>query len=159
MRNRIISALSDGVFVVEAKKKSGSLITADYALEQGKQIFALPGKIYDKNSEGTNHLIKSGAFCVTNYEDILIDLKGGMLDMEIIDKNIFSQEELDSSGKNPLAPVEKIVYSCLSLEPTYIDDIIQITGIGVTKTISTLFTMEEKGLIKQPLKGYYIISI
>ena len=65
----------------------------------------------------------------------------------------------DMVNKNFLAPVEKIVYSCLSLEPKYIDDIIQHTGMGVTKTISTLFTMEEKGLIKQPLKGYYIISI
>lgn len=70
-RNRIISGLSDGVIVVEAKKKSGTMITVDFALEQGKNIFAIPGDITSKNSEGTNELIKQGAKTVTSIEDIL----------------------------------------------------------------------------------------
>ena len=70
-RNRIISGLSDGVLVIEARKNSGTNITVDFALEQGKEIFVIPGSIYSKTSDGTNFLIKEGAIPVTNYKDIL----------------------------------------------------------------------------------------
>ncbi len=71
-RNRIISALSSGVIVVEAKRRSGALITADFALEQGKNVFAVPGNIDSVYSEGTNNLIKDGAIPVTSYADVLL---------------------------------------------------------------------------------------
>jgi len=74
-RNRIISALSEGVVVVEAKQKSGTLITVDFALEQGKELYVVPGNINSANSYGTNELIKQGAKIITNVEDILEDLK------------------------------------------------------------------------------------
>lgn len=74
-RNRIISAISDGVLVVEAKQRSGTLITVDFALEQGKNIYVIPGNIDALNSVGTNELIKQGAKVVTKIEDILEDFK------------------------------------------------------------------------------------
>ncbi len=74
-RNRIISGLSDGVIVVEAKKRSGTLITVDFALEQGKNVYVIPGNITNPNSVGTNELIKQGAKCTTSINDVLDDYK------------------------------------------------------------------------------------
>lgn len=159
LRNRIISGLSDGVMVVEARRKSGSLITADLALEQGKQVYALPGRVHDVNSEGSNNLIKMGAMCVTSSEDIIMDLNGGDISLNNGETAMDFNDAVERADKNCLAPVEEMVYSCLSLEPMYIDDIIGRAGIGITKAISTLYVMEEKGIIKQPLKGYYIVAV
>ena len=74
IRNRIISGLSDGVLVIEAKKRSGTMITVGHALEQGKDVYAIPGNISSDNSYGTNMLIKEGAIPVTEIDDIIINL-------------------------------------------------------------------------------------
>lgn len=156
-RNRIISGLSDGVLVVEAEKRSGSLITADFALEQGKVVMAIPGRITDLKSQGCNNLIKMGGYCINEYNDIMesmgIEIPSGEKNSNI---NIESKNE---EKENSLAPLEKIVYSCVSLEPIYIDDILYKTNIKVTDLINILLGLENKKIIKQPVKGYYIINI
>ncbi len=149
IRNRIISGLSDGVLVVEARAKSGSLITAEHGLEQGRQIYAIPGRIMDKTCEGTNDLIRQGAICVNSPEDILEDLLGYN----------YKKKDVKEKPMAELTSSEEKVINCLGLEPVYIDDIIQKTCLGITKTISVLYMLEEKRRIKQPIRGYYILQI
>lgn len=149
MRNRIISAMADGILVIEAKKKSGSLITVDQGLELGRNIYAIPGKVTDTLSEGCNHLIQLGAKLVTCPDDILEDY------YDIREKSrLKCENKMDGLVMN-----EKKVYSCLSLEPKYIDYIIEETGYNVQETISILFGLETKGLIKQTVKNYYSVNL
>lgn len=154
LRNRIISGLSDGVFVICAKKKSGSLITADYALEQGKQVYAMPGRVLDALSEGSNHLIQMGAMCVTRPNDILLDFWG---EERLYEGETGIQNLQDE--KNCLAPAEKMVYSLLGLDPVHVDDIIAHANMSVSSAINVLYGLENKKLIKQPMHGYYIKNL
>ena len=148
MRNRIISGLSDGVLVVEAREKSGSLITADLALEQGKEVFAIPGRIEDKLSEGCLNLIKQGGEVVSKPEDILENF------------HINSIKEWNKLKKNNifLDSAEKIVYASLSLVPKHVDDIIADTNLLISQVLSILLKMELDGFIKQTAPGYYVQS-
>jgi DNA processing protein len=147
LRNRIISGISDGVLVVEAAKKSGSLITADQALEQGKDVYSIPGRIKDKYSEGTNELIKMGAKMVTKVDDIL----------EEIFHNYCNEKHKDSENATlGLAEIEKIVYSCLSLEPLFIDDIHIKANMPFNELQLVLTKLEFKEVIKQLPNKYYI---
>ena len=155
-RNRIISGLSDAVFVVEARENSGSLITVSYALEQGKEIYAVPGRIYEKLSEGTNRLIQEGAYLVREPEDILCGfsekIKG--FSLKTGEKNNFFEKK----PKLLLASKEKIVYACLSLCPKHLEKILEETGISMPELSTILFEMEAKQYIKQPLKNYFMIQ-
>ena len=148
MRNRLISGLADGVLIVEAKKRSGTLITVDWALEQGKEIYAIPGRAFDALSEGCNHLIQMGAKLVTDIEDLADDYG---LESRDLSKNY-------ENNQKTLAKNQRVVYSCLGLEPKYIDSIVNETKLSVQEVLSALFELEMMDLIKQVVSNYYIVS-
>lgn len=150
MRNRIMSGMSDGILVVEAKERSGSLITVDYGLEQGKDIFAIPGRITDKLSIGCNRLIQQGANPVICPDDLL---RFFGINKE---KQAPDSRERKKENKILLETDEKVVYSCLGFEPKYIDSIIEETHLSVQKVLSVLFQLESKGSVKQVINNYYI---
>ncbi len=145
-RNRIISGLSLGVVVVEAAGKSGALITADFAAEQGREVFAVPGKINSYTSKGTNNLIKEGARLVESVEDIIEELN-----LEV--QNGFQPH------KDKMAPEldkrESLVYNLLSDEPRNIDELAEKSRMDISGLSGILFEMEFKKLIRQlPGKNY-----
>ncbi|MGB8452085.1 MAG: DNA-processing protein DprA [Anaerocolumna sp.] len=145
MRNRLISGMSDGILVIEAKEKSGSLITADMGLEQGKNIYSVPGRIKDQLSAGCNNLIKIGAKMVTGPEDILEDYG-------IIYKNCKNQmKKIDKL----LETKEKIVYACLSFIPKHMNEIAGETNINIMDLTEILMNLELKNYVRQIRKNYY----
>lgn len=148
LRNRIISGLADIIVIVEARIKSGSLITASMAAEQGKEVFAVPGRLSDPLSIGCNRLIMDGAGIVTCVDDLLesLSLKCDN-ELKFIDKNNIK-----------LANKEKIVYSCLDLSPKYLEDIVNETNIDYSEIISIILDLELRGMIKQVSGNYYVKS-
>lgn len=155
-RNRLISGLSDGILVIEAMEKSGTFITVDQGLEQGKDIFAVPGRIMDIKSIGCNNLIKLGAHMVTEVSDIL-DI------LHISDKNTRKlnnkKEEIKQIEKMSLAPLEKMVYSCLRIEPKHLDDIILELRIAPDQICRALNQLVLTGVIEEPIRNYYAIKL
>ena len=149
-RNRIISMLSDAVAVIEAKRKSGSLITTDYALKYGKDIFALPGRVTDVLSEGCNDLIKTGAFALTEAEDMLF-ATGVYLDDKERRKN--------KKKKIILEKENEVVYSCLDLLPQGIEEIINKTGINSSEIYRILMNLILDGLVIEPARNHYARKI
>ncbi len=145
VRNRIISGLADVVIIIEAREKSGSLITAEIALEQGKDIFAVPGRITDTMSAGCNQLIQGGAFPLLQADDIL-DYFG------IQHKKQLRIREKSEKG---LAKKEKKVYSCLDLQPKFIEEIVKESGLPVHECMGILLDLELKNYIVQEGGHYY----
>ncbi len=150
MRNRIISGLSDGILVIEAREKSGSLITAQTGLEQGKDIFVVPGAIDNPSYEGGNELIKSGAALVTNVRDIL-DAMGIYVEASAASKKKKIEEMLETK--------EKIVYASLSLEPAHVSDIALRTGFDIPYTMKILIDLEVKKIVKMVGGNYFALSL
>jgi len=141
-RNRIISGLSIGVVVVQASAESGSLITAGYALEQGREVFAVPGNVGAEGSRGTNRLIKEGAKLVESSEDILEEI----LPQWKREKEIVQKVE---TPRPDLTEEEKILYDLLGETPLHIDVLIRESQLDPGKVSSILLNLELGGLISQ----------
>lgn len=147
-RNRIMSGMSLGVLVVEAGESSGAMITAEQALQQDREVFAVPGSILSPSSRGTNRLIKEcRAKLVQNYMDILEELN-----LTIIPRQMEMKELL------PADETESRLLKQLSHEPTHIDDICRSSGLGAAAVSSTLAMMELKGMVKQVGSMSYVLA-
>ena len=147
-RNRLIAGFSDAVLVIEAAKRSGTLITAECALEQGKMVYAIPGRIGDRLSEGCNELIRDGGKIVIGPEDILPEFQLKLENMSLNCKN--------QKNKIVLETQEKIVYACLDLEPRHIEQLVLLTKLPQDVLLLCLMRLEMVGYIKQPVKNYYV---
>ncbi|NQT90829.1 MAG: DNA-protecting protein DprA [Candidatus Omnitrophica bacterium] len=142
-RNRVISGLTKGVVVVEAARRSGSLITADFALEQGRSVFSVPGAAGSITSCGTNNLIREGAKLAESAADILEEIRP-------------SSDGKATQAINLTDPSEKSIYGLLSEEPFDIDTLIETASIEAKQTKRLLLDLEMKGLVKQLPGKLYI---
>ena len=145
LRNRIISGLSEIVTVIEAKHGSGSLITADYALEQGRTVLAVPGRLDDELSRGCNELIAQGA--------------GVILSPESFAEQVFPDFRHQKKNKVDdiaLAPSEKLVYSSLDLHSKSLWELEECTSLSLADLSGSLLALEAKGLVREMERNYYV---
>lgn len=156
LRNRLIAGLADGILVVEAMEKSGTFITVDQGLEQGKEIFALPGRLTDPKSAGCNRLIQMGAHLITGVEDVLELLQIDAANRPERNKPERSEEEI---SKMSLAPLEKMVYSCLRIEPKYVDVIISEVRVAPQEVCMALNQLVLCGAVVETARNYYAIKL
>lgn len=150
-RNRIISALSDLIIVVEARLKSGTSITIDMALEQGKEIGVVPGRITDSLSEGCNLLFKQGASPIVDIEDILNLL-------EIVRPDLMPEKSNLNLKKASIAALnsdERKIYDCLDISVKSVNWIVAETQLNLNTAIITLMKLKERGLVSELSKGYF----
>lgn len=147
-RNRIISGLSMGLLVVEAAIQSGSLITARLALEQNREVFAIPGSIHNPLARGCNALIKEGAKLVETCDDILQEL-GHFIGM-------FKSEENLTDTKPKLEPIQEKLLKCIDFAPTSIDTLVDKMSVNVETISSLLLILELQGYISSVAGGCYI---
>lgn len=143
-RNRIVSGLCQGVVIIEAREKSGALITTARALEQNREVFALPGPIFSPTAFGPNNLIKLGAKLITNVNDIL-----GELNLPLV--------ETEKIKIKPANPEEEKILNLLSQEPQSINDLTKKTKLDIAIINSTITLLEIKGAVKNLGKGNYIL--
>ncbi len=148
-RNRIISGLADLLIVVEAREKSGSLITADFALEQGKDVYAVPGRYLDPLSAGCNRLIEQGA--------------GIFVDMDSFLKNTgitaADRKKKKRTERVPLSAEAERVYDCLDLSVKQIDDILDETGLDLLTVLDALSSLKQANLAQETFQNYFCRKI
>ncbi|MBP5410488.1 MAG: DNA-processing protein DprA [Lachnospiraceae bacterium] len=170
-RNRLIAGLSSGVVVVEAQAKSGTLITVDRALEQGKSVYVVPGRVTDRNSIGCNQLIREGAQLVTNPGEVMADLAsqtgmpiytecedGSMKLLTRDGEESILREPCDKNTKKPLASNEKIVYAFLRLSPKHFDQLIWESGLTPSELTNVLYSLERAGMIERISPGCFSVK-
>lgn len=144
IRNRIISGLSAGVIVVEASLKSGSLITARMAMEQGREVLVVPGSIFNESSQGCHALIRDGATLIQNWKDVVESLPG-----EIAEKIVLVAEEPKSDAAD-LTEKEKSIIALLSFEqPRHVDQLAGLAGMRSQELLGELVNLELKNYIGQ----------
>jgi len=146
-RNRVISGLSMGVIVVEAGKRSGALITADFALEQDREVFAVPGNITSPASRGTNALIQEGAKLVRDVQDVLEELN-----------MVMTQESAPVQMSMPESAEEVKILQSLTHQPVHIDEITRSADLSSAVVNSTLTLMELKGMVRQVGGMQYVLA-
>jgi DNA processing protein len=147
LRNRIMSGLSLGVLVVEAGERSGALITAQQAVEQNREVFAIPGSILSPASQGTNRLIQEGAKLTRNHTDILQELNLTI---------VVQQAEIREFS--PASEAESAILRQLSAEPNHIDEICRRSGLTMPEASSTLAMLELKGIARQVGSMNYVLA-
>jgi DNA processing protein len=146
-RNRIISGLAKGAVIVEAGESSGALITAGFAAEQGRDVFAVPGSIFARTFQGTNKLIQQGAKLVLSVTDILEELNLTLV-----------TEQRETRAVFPADPVEERLLACLSAEPVHVDELGVQMGLPIAQITGTLALMELKGMVRQVGGMSYVVA-
>lgn len=149
-RNRIISALADAVLVMEARTRSGSLITADMALEQGKEVYALPGPVTSALSQGCNALIKQGADILISPEELLLDM--GIL----VNKIANNSPAISDKNEITLETPENMVYSCLDLCPKNLTQVTNEVKLDPGRVLEILTELQLRGWIKEVSRHFYV---
>lgn len=146
-RNRLISGLTLGVLVVEAANKSGAMITAQFAAEQGRDVFAVPGNIFSVRSEGTHRLIRDGAMLVTSAQDILdaLNMQSAVVQQEI-------------TAAMPDTPIEAALLALIEAEPRHIDEIGRQSGLPTPDVSATMALLELKGLVRHIGGMSYVLA-
>ncbi len=152
-RNRLISGLSVGVLVVEAAARSGSLVTARYAAEQGREVFAIPGSIHSPLSRGCHQLLRQGATLVECADDVLSELKNIYLNHIVV--NDLTPSDPPCEAARRLDNPSEILLDALGFEPTSLDALIASTGLSSTSVASLLLTLELQGRAASDARGRY----
>ena len=148
-RNRIIAGLADYTVVIEARLKSGSLITADYAMEQAREVYALPGRITDELSQGCNHLIQQGAGVFVSVEDFLKEMR--------ISGN-FAEGQMDFR-KNLLEKDESLVYSLFDFHPLGLGSLVEQSPYSLLEVLNILERLQQKGFVKETIPNFFVKTI
>lgn len=153
-RNRLICGLSLGVLVVEASERSGSLITANFALDENRELFAVPGQAGSARSAGSNNLLRQGAKLVEDVDDIIIEIEASLKYRDAHKKKAAQPKTISNSILNE---EEKKIRSFLSYEPLYIDELARKSNMSAGKVSSLLLTLEFKNIIKElPGKNFIL---